>query len=159
MSQSRSIRGPRHPLLRARTATVLAVLACAGWSGCATPPEQASLATLRGTWQHVGLIQGSPVPAGCKIPTISFGPDGRFSGMAGINRYRGELDMAALGDHRFHSGPIATTRMAGPQEAMRFENQFLSALERTDQAWVERGQLVLRRGEQEILRFARVSSQ
>lgn len=53
--------------------------------------------------------------------------EARVTGSGGVNRLTGPFAMTG-GELRF--GRLATTRMAGPEEAMRREAQFLAALGR-----------------------------
>ena len=59
-------------------------------------------------------------------PTVELADDGRAYGSTAVNRWTGsytlEGDVLAV-------GPAATTRMAGPEDAMATESAFLSALQ------------------------------
>jgi lactoylglutathione lyase len=77
--------------------------------------------------------------------------EGTASGSAGVNRYSGAY---ALDGDRLTVGPLVTTRMAGPPEAMHAEQEFLASLARIATAVVEADALVL--GDDaggEVLRF------
>jgi heat shock protein HslJ len=58
--------------------------------------------------------------------TMSFVENGRVGGDAGVNRY--DATYATSGTNAIEIGAVATTRMAGPAEAMEQEGQFLAAL-------------------------------
>jgi len=59
--------------------------------------------------------------------TLSLAADGHGSGSSAINRYHGGYTLSD--DGRFAlTGPLATTRMAGPPELMALEDSFLGAL-------------------------------
>jgi heat shock protein HslJ len=70
-------------------------------------------------------IEGFGIPAGLRHhPFLSVEAQGRVSGFSGVNRFSGALDPD--GERVFP--PLATTRRAGPPEAMALETAFLSAL-------------------------------
>lgn len=122
--------------------------------GCAAPATApAQLDQLTGMWQMVI----DDLPIGARIPTLSVGTSGGVSGRGPINRYQATLDVAALGEGQFLVGPPRTTRMAGPPQAMGLEREFLSALAAAREAVFIDGELVLRNGGGELLRFRRVS--
>lgn len=60
--------------------------------------------------------------------TLDFA-DGKGSGSSGVNRYNGSYTSAADGSLSF--GPLASTRMAGPDAAMKLEQAYLTALQQT----------------------------
>ena len=96
-----------------------------------------------------------PLPRGASRPTLELGQDGRLSGVAGLNRFTGRLDPASWLKGGFEPGPLATTRMAGPPEAMDLEQRFLGLLSRVDSFSLEDGALLLREGGETLLRFVR----
>jgi heat shock protein HslJ len=49
--------------------------------------------------------------------------------------------------------PGGMTKMAGEESQMRLESQFVGLLEKVNRAAVEEGELVLSRGEKDLLRF------
>jgi heat shock protein HslJ len=53
--------------------------------------------------------------------------ESRVSGSGGVNRVTGTF---ALSESELRFGPLATTRMAGPEHAMRLEERFVAALGR-----------------------------
>ncbi len=53
--------------------------------------------------------------------------EARVTGSGGVNRLTGHF---ALSGDELRFGPLATTRMAGPENAMQRETAFLAALER-----------------------------
>src|SRR4051812_25781328 len=59
--------------------------------------------------------------------TLSLAANGHTSGDAAINRYHGGYTLSDDGKFAL-SGPVATTRMAGPPELMALEDSFLGAL-------------------------------
>ena len=65
------------------------------------------------------------------IPTIAFGDAGNFSGSTGVNQMHGSYETDSLSRALVFS-PIATTRMAAPdEEKAELEMAFLRALEAT----------------------------
>ncbi|GAA2472187.1 META domain-containing protein [Terrabacter carboxydivorans] len=58
-------------------------------------------------------------------PQLSFGDDGRVSGSTGVNRLMGRYELA---DGTLVVLDVATTRMAGPPEAMEREQRLLAVL-------------------------------
>lgn len=57
--------------------------------------------------------------------TLKFMPDGRISGDAAVNRFSGPT---RVDDDVIEIGPMVTTRMAGPPDAMERESAYLAAL-------------------------------
>ena len=82
------------------------------------------------TVQALGVEVTSPPK-----PQLSFGADGRLSGTTGVNRLMGEFEVR---DGLLVVGNAATTRMAGPPEAMEQEQRLLALLG-TEQAFVITG--------------------
>jgi heat shock protein HslJ len=85
---------------------------------------------LAGTsWEVTGYNNGkqavTSVLAGTTL-TAEFGKDGSLSGNSGCNTYKGTYTVT--GD-QIQIGPLATTRMACPQEIMDQETQYLAALQ------------------------------
>lgn len=68
-------------------------------------------------------------------PQLSFGADGRLTGTTGVNRLMGEFEVR---DGLLVVGNAATTRMAGPPEAMAQEQRLLELLG-AEQAFVITG--------------------
>jgi heat shock protein HslJ len=68
-------------------------------------------------------------------PQLSFSADGRLSGTTGVNRLMGAFEVR---DGLLVVGNAATTRMAGPPEAMEQEQRLLALLG-TEQAFVITG--------------------
>jgi len=79
--------------------------------------------------------------------TIMFGTDGRVTGDSGVNRFGGayhiEGDVMEL-------GPFHSTRMAGPEPAMRQEQDFLTALSGRRSFAIERDTLVIGQGPAQV---------
>ena len=87
--------------------------------------DATSLAVLEGEWT-LSAIEGFDIPAGLRgEPGLSVDSEGRVSGFSGVNRFSGTLDPDGTGVFR----PLATTRRAGPPDAMALETAFLKALD------------------------------
>ncbi|MFM9958706.1 MAG: META domain-containing protein [Phycisphaerales bacterium] len=118
---------------------------------------QQALKSLTGDWNLTSL-NGRDVSAlaglGGKRPSISIEPDGRVGGFAGVNRVGGQLDVASLAVGGFKTGPMFSTKMAGPPEAMRLEDEYVSALNNVRSFSIKDGMLSLI-GEGTRLDFAR----
>ncbi len=80
---------------------------------------------------------------GGKRPSIRIEPDGRLSGFGGVNRIGGAIDLAALAKGQFKTGPMFSTKMAGPPEAMQLEDDFTAALNKVRGFSVQDGCLSL----------------
>lgn len=107
-------------------------------------------------WVLIGLA-GHEVADGVTT-TFSVDNQGQASGHGGVNRYGGTF--ALDGEGRIEAGPFASTRMAGPPEAMRQEREFLTLLGRALAVEVVEGELRINcEGEAEPLRFRRADSQ
>lgn len=91
-----------------------------------TPREivVSDLSELAGThWRLVDFF-GDVMPDDAGA-TLSFDLDGRISGGASVNRFNGPIELT---DDGIQTGPFASTRMAGPPDAMEREQKYLAAL-------------------------------
>ena len=80
-------------------------------------------------WTLVEL-EGEPVEIGADelAPSLVLDlEEARVTGSGGVNRLTGQF---ALSGDELRFGPLATTRMAGPEEAMQREAALLAALAR-----------------------------
>jgi len=77
--------------------------------------------------------------------------EARASGSGGVNRLTGHFVLSA-DELRF--GPLVTTRMAGPESAMKREDAFLAALERVTSYQLEGRTLTLLAGEDAVVRLS-----
>jgi heat shock protein HslJ len=103
-------------------------------------------------WRLVEL-DGEPVEigAGEREPHLVLDlEESRVSGSGGANRIMGTF---ALAENELAFGPLATTMMAGPEEAMRRERAFLDALDRVTSYELEGRVLTLLAGESAVARF------
>lgn len=86
--------------------------------------------------------------------TFSVNAEGQATGLGGVNRYGGTF--AVDGEGGIQAGPFASTRMAGPPEAMRQEHEFLTLLGKAVAVEVVGGELRIEcEGKAEPLRFKR----
>jgi heat shock protein HslJ len=102
----------------------------------------------------VGLFAG--VQDGCAAgPTISLTPEGGVSGQSGVNRYVTSIESEQHAVNACRFDAIATSRMAGPPDAMAFEQRFLALLGQVRKLAVESDALRFESTEgDELLRFA-----
>jgi heat shock protein HslJ len=123
----------------------------AALSACAAArPHAPSIDELRGTWQLAVAV-----PAGARIPTLTIGADGSLHGNGGVNRYNSAIDVPALARGSWQARACASTRMAGPPEAMALEQAFLQAIAQADNALLEGSILRLRRGDTALVELMR----
>jgi len=80
---------------------------------------------LAGTWRFAALEGADIDGAQHATPWLTFDGDGQVFGLAGVNRVRGtwRLDAQTL-----TFGPVVSTLMAGPPDAMTREQQVLRLL-------------------------------
>ena len=96
-------------------------------SGCGAGGEGADApGALEGSWTLDVVGGASADPAVASTLTME---DGSASGNAGVNTFNGSYDAPDDGVLTF--GPLATTMMAGPDNAMQQEQAFLQALAAT----------------------------
>jgi len=72
--------------------------------------------------------------------------EGRMAGTASVNRYTGQYTAGARGSDgtgSFSMGPVATTKMAGPEPAMRAEDAYFRLLAQTCGYQLDSSHLVL----------------
>ncbi|MBI4889748.1 MAG: META domain-containing protein [Acidobacteria bacterium] len=134
-------------LLRAFAGELLLCAALA-LPGFAMPQDSTTspLAQLQGaTFQlEQATVQGATVnvPKNSAV-RIVFDARGRISGQGPVNSYQGRIQFAADGSFAWQRPGILSTRRAGPQELMDFEQQYLSSLERTSRLTFIGGTLTL----------------
>jgi heat shock protein HslJ len=100
---------------------------------------------LIGRWRAL-VIGGSPLRDDV-ASTIVFGSDGRVAGEAGVNRFGGPYHIE--GD-AMELGPFFSTRMAGPEPAMRQEQDFLAALSGRRPFAIDGEALVIGQGPEQV---------
>jgi heat shock protein HslJ len=106
-------------------------------AGCATTP---GTTTLDGTSWRLTAWSASSQRADAFPITARF-EDGGVSGRSAVNTYRGPVTYGA--DGTLAIGAIATTRMAGPEPAMRAEHLYLELLGQAGRYRVEGSTLTL----------------
>jgi len=107
--------------------------------------EKSAMAQLPGSaWTVTGYNNGKEAVVSVSADatlTVVFGTDGTVSGNAGVNTYSGPCESS---DGTVRIGPLATTRMAGPEELMTQEALFLEALQNASKWSIAQGRLELR---------------
>lgn len=138
------VSNPLRPFAALIPAALLLLSGCATGSGSGSPATAESLARFENTDLNcTGLvIQGTPVtlPADAGITLRITGP-GKVAGRSAVNRYFGGYTLGAAGAIQWT--PFGATRMAGPPERMKLEDQYLKALESTTRAEVTAHGLIL----------------
>ncbi|MFM8330089.1 MAG: META domain-containing protein [Candidatus Methylumidiphilus sp.] len=99
-----------------------------------------SLKELDGVEWTAAEIDGQPLPAGGKRPTLQF-KDGRIAGFGGCNRYMGQVSESAPG--QITVGRLAGTLMACPPQAGDLERRFQASLGKATQYSFFKGGLLL----------------
>ena len=115
-------------------------------------PDTPSLdeSSLLGEWK-LREIGGQEIPAPLEAK-FALEPEGRVHGHSGVNRMSGTW---TLDGDTFRFGPLATTRMAGPPEAMELESRVHEALGRVAKAAIdEQGHLRLSSEKDKLLLVA-----
>ena len=108
-------------------------------SGCGGNDEAVnSPGMLEGTWNLVTL-NGSAADA--TVPTTMSLNGGEATGNSGVNTFNGPYKAPSDGVLTF--GTLASTMMAGPENAMQQEQDFLKALSATKKFTTDNGNLVL----------------
>ena len=77
--------------------------------------------------------------------------EARVTGSGGVNRFTGSF---ALSEGELRFGPLAATRMAGPEEAMQREQAFLDALARVTSYELDDRRLTLLTGGDAVVRLS-----
>ncbi len=116
-----------------------------------------SMDAIKGDWP-LTHIRGEAInlPADARGPYITFDPEGRVSGMGGVNRFMGAFDKSKLSDGKLTFGPLAMTMMAGPEPLMQMESQFGAAADQVRRVRLEGNELFLTDDAgAELLRFKR----
>jgi heat shock protein HslJ len=122
----------RSMILASVAIAVLSLLVAVGCSGGGS--------ALDGTqWKLTGWTLSSLDPANFTI-TVQFA-DGKISGNSGVNTYGGEVKVGP--GEAFAVGTIATTLMAGPDDAMRAETAYMTLLNQAKSYKMAGGTLTL----------------
>ena len=104
-------------------------------------------------WTLVELA-GEPVEVGPdeQAPNLALDlEESRVSGWGGVNRLMGTF---VLSEDELRFGPLATTMMAGPEDAMRREREFVAVLERVTTYELDGRRLTLLAGHEPVVRLA-----
>lgn len=108
--------------------------------GCS--PQASEPAELEGSWVLESLGGVSELKhADPDVTTLMTLAAGKATGNGGVNSFTGTYDAPAAGKVTF--GPIAATKMAGPDNAMAQEAAFFAALDNTRGFEINDGKLVL----------------
>ncbi len=96
-------------------------------------------------------VEGKKLEGIEEPPTIRFDSrELKINGFGGVNRYFGNYQSEGP---LMQIDPGGMTMMAGEEAAMQLESKFIRLLEKVNRGYVEEGELVLSRGEKELLRF------
>ncbi|HEU4971293.1 MAG TPA: META domain-containing protein [Gaiellaceae bacterium] len=102
------------------------------------------------TWTAVEL-NGAPL-AEDSAPNLVFDlEESRVAGSSGLNRLMGTFSLA---EDELRFGPLATTLMAGPEDTMQREREFLDALARVTGYALDGRSLALAAGGDVVARLA-----
>ena len=99
-------------------------------------------------------LDGGPVAVGQDElpPSITLDlEESRASGSGGVNRFTGTFSMS---ESELRFGPLASTRMAGPEDAMTLENAFFAALARVTSHELDGRTLTLLADGEPVVRLA-----
>ena len=87
--------------------------------------------------------------------TLAFGPDGKVTGYAAVNRFNGTYSFSPDSKLSWPGPGFVTTRKAGPPELMEKERAYLQALPKTERAILKGHALLLQNdGESTVLTFS-----
>ncbi len=118
-------------------------------AGCASSPGGDGL--VGPTWALTSAAVDSSNLSTFGI-TIAF-TDTDVSGSSGVNTYAGTFTSSPEGAMDF--GPLATTRMTGPDDAMKAETLYLAVLDTVTGYSVSQTELDLFAGENQVLTYSR----
>ena len=136
--------------------------------GCNVVPNSKSgtpaqrLIVLNGSWT-LEEVEGTPVSklisADARRPNLEFADDGSVRGFGGVNRLATSVDLKSLTEDRLSFNPIASTKMAGPEDAMDLEVRFGRLLAETEGFRRGPKSLDLTDGKTTLLRFVRTQAE
>lgn len=140
---------------------LLAALLC----GCSVVPDRSASRTPGspfGDWV-LSTLQQEPadvaVPRTARTPTLRIADTGEIVGTAGVNQYSGSISPDKLAQGLFETGPIVTTRMMGPPQAMALERRFLDLLQQARYFHCDAKTLTLRSDGGKVLEFVRTDGE
>jgi len=96
----------------------------------------ANVETIYGSWTLAAFADGTTPSESGRGVYMTITP-GQLGGSGGVNRFSATLDNAALTAGRFEAGEIVSTKMAGPEAAMRDEARFFEMLEKATRWQIE----------------------
>jgi heat shock protein HslJ len=140
--------------LRARTVVLLAALACASCTARsdANPSSPSAPLPLRGTEWTLVELEGKPLAAGGKAPTLTLAPDGsRAGGFAGCNQF---FAAYTVSQENLQLTGIGMTRMFC-EGRMDLEKAYTAALESARGYRINGSRLELLAGDKSIASFER----
>ncbi len=106
--------------------------------GCSN--ASSSDVSLSGTnWKLVGWSISSQHPSSFEI-TANF-DEKMVAGKSAVNQYSGTYELS--GDGKITLGPLMSTEMAGSEEDMRAENNYINLLTSVKKFAIENGQLLM----------------
>lgn len=114
----------------------------AGPAGCASGEQEESLmdmSAVYGDWTLAAFGDGTTPSESGRGLFMTLDTRGRVFGSGGVNRFSGTLDIAALEAGRFDATEIVSTKMAGPEAAMRDETRFMELLDRATHWQIDDG--------------------
>jgi heat shock protein HslJ len=136
-------------------ALILMMAACATQPPGATPGTgegAAAGAPLEGTSWTLVELNGAPVSAGPRTPTLTFGrDDARAYGTAGCNQF--SAGYTRSGSSLRFTAPVSTRMACVEEGVMRREADYLNALQATEQYQMSGGTLILSGGGRTLARF------
>jgi heat shock protein HslJ len=132
-------------------ALVLPLLAACGGSDSSAAASGPAGGDLAGSWSLTSAATSSVDLSAFAITLELAAPNA--SGFGGVNQYTTTFTSTAEGGLEF--GPIASTKMAGPDDAMAAEQAYFTALDSVTGYTVVGGDLQLFAGEQVVLTYVR----
>jgi heat shock protein HslJ len=149
--------------------TWMVLFAAASLVACATSPKEIpvivtseNVAKLQGRqWELKSMtLDGRDIVMDIEANlTLAFGPNGKVTGYAAVNRFNGTYSFSPDGNLSWPGPGFVTTRKAGPPELMEKERAYLRALPQTDRAILRNHMLLLKNdGESTILTFLEAGS-
>ena len=124
------------PLALVAAILVALVALLSGCGGEDNAPDAPTM--LEGSWKLETLNGAASDPT---VPSTLSMDNGAATGNAGLNTFNGDYDAPSNGVLTF--GTLASTQMAGPDNAMQQEQAFLKVLDDTKKFTTEDGALVL----------------
>lgn len=122
--------------------------------GCHNMSSSDSRESLFDSWTLTQSDSLSNIPDNILLTLVDNSEKGtQVSGFSGVNRVTGSAKLGA--DQNFSFGPLASTRMMGPEPRMTFESQYLKTLQSVKSYQLEGDQLTLTTKDGQKLVFKR----